>query len=89
MYRPINNQDPALELARETKRLAAIVERLAKRDALFAHPARYLLFSFLNGLFIFLGSTVGVALLLWLLNLLGYLPFIGDLTKMITRTIGQ
>jgi hypothetical protein len=89
MYRPSTDNDPALELARETHRLGVLVERLMARDAVFARPWRYLFFSFLNGLFIFLGSTVGVAILLWILNLFGYLPFLGDAAQMIRNTIGQ
>lgn len=89
MYRPTNQDDPALELARETRKLGVLIERLMARDAVFARPWRYLLFSFLNGLFIFLGSTVGVALLLWILNLMGYLPILGDIAQVVKRMLGQ
>ena len=89
MYQPSSDKDPVLELARETNKLGVLIERLMSRDAVFARPGRYLLFSFLNGLFVFLGSTVGVALLLWILNLLGYLPILGDLATAAKRALGQ
>jgi hypothetical protein len=60
-----------------------------KRDAVFARPWRYMMFSFLNGLFIFLGSTLGVAILLWILNLMGYLPVLSDIAGPLKSAIGQ
>lgn len=89
MYKPSSDKDPVLELARETNKLGTLVEKLMTRDAMFARPGRYLLFSFLNGLFVFLGSTVGVALLIWILKLMGYLPFLSDLAQFARRAIGQ
>jgi len=89
MFQPPINKDPAIELAKETRRLGVLVERLMKRDAVFARPWRYMMFSFLNGLFIFLGSTLGVAILLWILNLMGYLPVLSDIAGPLKSAIGQ
>lgn len=81
--------DSAAQLATEVRRLSTIIERLEVRQSFFVRPGHYLLFSFLNGLFIFLGSTVGVALFLWLLNILGYLPGLGEAAGLIKSVINR
>lgn len=69
------------ELARETNHLARTVERIEIKQkwSIYAQPAKFFWFSFLNGLFIALGSTLGVILIIWLSQALGYLPLFGNL----------
>lgn len=89
MYKtPGDLTEAARDLARETHRLATIVEQLTKRDISLGHPWRHLIYSFLGGLSVFLGSTVGVALLIWLLRQLGYLPLLGELFQRLQGSIG-
>lgn len=78
-----------VDLARETKQLAATIRRIeAKRHwSIYAHPWRFFLFSFLNGLFVVLGSTLGVAIVLYIFSWLGYLPVLGDLFTGLRQTI--
>ncbi len=89
MYqRPVDANEIARDLARETRRLTDVVERLVNKSAP-TRPGRALFFSFLTGLFTVLGSTLGVALLIWLLRQLGYLPFLGDFFQKIQSSIGR
>lgn len=54
---------------------------------------KLLLFSFIKGvatgLGVFLGGTIVVALLLWILSGLGQLPFLDNITDSAKRTIEQ
>lgn len=62
-------------------------------EAAHADKGKVFVFSLLKGvatgLGIFLGGTLIVALLLWLLTLGGNLPFIGKLSKAAERSIQQ
>ncbi len=71
------------KLSSETNKLARTVERIEikQRWSIYAHPLKFFIFSFMNGLFIALGSTFGVALVLLLFHYLGYIPILGDLSN--------
>lgn len=89
MYKPpADLTTTARDLARETRRLADVVEHLVNKSPP-TRPWRGLFFSFLTGLFTILGSTLGVALFVWFLQLMGYLPYLGDLSQKIQRALGQ
>ena len=59
----------------------------------YADLKKILTFSFLRGmatgLGVFIGGTLVVALLLWMLSQLGHLPFIGDISKAAKQSIQQ
>lgn len=59
----------------------------------YADLKKVLTFSFLKGmatgLGVFIGGTLVVALLLWMLSQLGHLPFIGDISKAAEQSIQQ
>jgi|GEM_PF-3767057 len=69
-----------VDLAKQVERVARTLDSLEKRRewSAYAHPWRFLWYSFLNGLMVALGSTIGFAAVLYLLNVLGYLPVIGE-----------
>jgi hypothetical protein len=52
---------------------------------------RVLTFSFLKGIVtglgVFLGGTIGVALLLWILTLVNQVPFVGELSESAQQSI--
>lgn len=62
-------------------------------EASYADLKKIAAFSFLKGvatgLGVFLGGTLVVALLLWILSGLGSLPFIGDISKAAESSIEQ
>jgi len=62
-------------------------------EASYANWKRVLLMSFLKGvatgLGVFLGGTIVVGLLLWLLSGLGQLPFINDISESAKSSIDQ
>lgn len=76
------------DLATQVERVARTLDSLEKRRewSAYAHPWRFLAYSFLNGLMVALGSTIGFALVLYLLNVLGYLPIIGDVFSFLSST---
>lgn len=82
-------EQTVVELSKNTAELAKTIKRIdAKRHwAIYSHPWRFFIFSFLNGLLIVLGSTLGVALVLYLLSLLGYLPYVGTFFSGLRETI--
>lgn len=55
------------------------------------HWRRVVTFSFLKGLAtglgVFLGGTIIVALLLWLLSILGHVPFLNEITESTKDTL--
>lgn len=94
MAEPVDPNKTVAELAKETRRLAdqtnhlaTTISNLDTRTSIFARPYKYLIFSFLQGLFVFLGSTVGVALVLVILRALGYLPGLGTVATSIKDLI--
>lgn len=62
-------------------------------EASHADIKRVISFSFLKGmatgLGVFLGGTIVVALLLWILSQLSWLPFVGDISKAAEQSIHQ
>ena len=78
-----------VELAKETKKLSIIVNNLSRQKdwSAYANPKKFLLFSLLNGLFVVVGSTIGLALIFYLLNLLGYIPWLGNFFAALKETI--
>lgn len=81
--------DPELTLTREVARVTKALNQLeSQREwSAYAHPWKFLFFSFLNGLMVALGSTLGLALVLYLLNLLGYLPIIGEVFTFLRQSV--
>lgn len=79
------------DLAQETNRLASTIDSIEKTGqwSTYARPRRFLVFSFLNGLMIALGSTIGFAIVLYLLQLLGYLPIIGQFFHFLSTRAGR
>lgn len=59
----------------------------------YADLKKILTFSFLKGVMtglgVFIGGTLVVALLLWILSQLGHLPFVGDISKAAEQSIQQ
>lgn len=62
-------------------------------EASHADIKKVISFSFLKGmatgLGVFLGGTIVVALLLWLLSQLSWLPFVGDISQAAKQSIQQ
>lgn len=62
-------------------------------EASHADIKKVVSFSFLKGLAtglgVFLGGTIMVALLLWILSQLSWLPFVGDISKAAEQSIQQ
>ncbi len=62
-------------------------------EAAHANFKKVFFFSFIKGtatgLGIFLGGTVVVALLLWVLSLAGHIPFIGEVSQSAEQSIQQ
>lgn len=79
------------DLAHETNRLASTIDSIEKTGqwSVFTRPRKFLFFSFLNGLMIALGSTIGFALVLYILQLLGYLPIIGQFFSFLSSRAGR
>lgn len=79
------------DLQKETQKLATTINNIEYRYQLsaFVHPWRYLILAFLYGLFMFLGSTAGVLLIVYVIGRLGFLPYIGsfftDLKNIVAR----
>lgn len=73
-------KDPRTDLTEQVERVAKVLTSLEQHRewSAYAHPGRFMFFSFMNGLMVALGSTIGFALVLYLLKLLGYLPVIGE-----------
>jgi len=82
-------RDTLRDLTSQTNRLAKTIERIEvkQRWSIFAHPTKFFFFSFMNGLFIAIGSTFGVALILLIFHYLGYLPIIGELANQAREVI--
>lgn len=87
-----NKEEEALkrslqDLTKQTNRLADTVDRIEKSRSwsAYARPWRFMAFSFLNGILIALGSTLGFAVVLYILQLLGYLPIIGQFFSFLTK----
>ena len=79
------------ELGDQTEHLANTIHKIEtkQRWSIYAHPWRFFVFSFLNGLFIVLGSTFGVALVFYGLHLLGYLPIFGDFFEALSSVLSK
>jgi len=62
-------------------------------EAGYANRKKILFFSFLKGVVtgfgVFLGGTILVGVLLWILSQLGQLPFVGDLSHAAEQSINQ
>ena len=85
-------------MAKETKMTDKKRLEFAKQveymyEALNPNWRKLLTFSFLKGmatgLGVFLGGTIVVGLLLWILSGLGQLPFLNDITKSAKDTLEQ
>ena len=80
---------------KELLRLGKTLERILRKDYLEvnANWKRFILISFVRGLFIGLGSVVGatllVALVVWLLNVFDGLPLIGDWFEDLQNSLKQ
>lgn len=77
------------QLTESIKKVTKVVERVESKRYLqmLDHPAKFLLYSFLHGAFIALGSSIGVVVVLgimaYILKSLQYIPFIGNYTNSI------
>ncbi len=82
-------------LTKDTKRLTREVRRLKKLEFLkvFKHPIKFMGFSLLNGLMFGLGSILGasilVALAIYLLAQISFVPIIGDFVQDIVLQIKE
>ncbi|MBI5754451.1 hypothetical protein HZA40_04885 [Candidatus Peregrinibacteria bacterium] len=79
-------------LAQEVKELTKEISRLKNMDFMqvFSHPIKFMFYSFMKGLMVGLGTVLGasvlVALLIYLLTKISFVPIVGDFVKDI---IGQ
>ena len=68
------------ELSESVKKMAVIVERVEKKRyfSIIEHPWKFVFFSFLQGIAISIGTTVGIAAvvtsIIWVFDYLGIFP---------------
>ncbi len=86
----MSDQTTEEKLVRQVERVATTLNALERRRewSAYAHPWKFLILSFLNGLMVALGSTIGFALVLYLLKALGYLPVIGEFFSFLSNAAG-
>ncbi len=81
------------ELARDTKDLSTEVRRLKKLEFIrvFKHPLKFMGFSLLKGLLVgfgsVLGATVLVAVFIYILAQISFVPIIGDFVEEVVSQI--
>lgn len=81
-----------LELTKEVNQLAKQVQKLQNTELIkiYKHPGKLIWYSFLKGIMVGLGSVVGatvvVAILIYLLSKISFVPVIGDF---VNEIVGQ
>lgn len=85
--------EEAKTLAKETKKLSKEVNKLKDLEFMkvFKHPLKFMWFSFLRGLMVGFGSVLGasvvVALFVYLLSKISFVPVVGDFVQDIIEEI--
>lgn len=90
---PASTADSTLLLTREVRELTKEIARLKDMDFMqvFNRPIKFFFYSFMKGLMVGLGSVLGasvlVALLIYLLTKISFVPIVGDFVKDIVQQI--